>query len=83
MRCPGLPGIHWEAKRTERLRLYEAVEQAGHDAGDKLPVVAHKANHREWLAVLPLSDLLAILRASDYCLTPSSNSEGSNACEAR
>ena len=40
--CPSLPGIHFEAKRTERLHLYDAVAQARRDAGGKLPVVAHR-----------------------------------------
>ena len=45
---------------------YDAVAQAKRDAGDKLPVVAHRRNACEWLAILRLTDLLAILRESDY-----------------
>lgn len=64
--CPDLPLIHWEAKRTERLRLYDAVLQAADEAGEgSVPVVAHRKNHREWLAILRLEDLLAILRESE------------------
>ena len=66
VRCPSLPGIHFEAKRCERLNLYDAVPQARRDAGDKLPVVAHRRNNHEWLVILPLTDLLAILRESDF-----------------
>ena len=58
----GLPGIHFEAKRCERLSLYEALSQAKQDAGDKLPVVCHRRNGRQWVAVLDLTDLLALLR---------------------
>lgn len=65
--CPCLPGIHFEVKRTERLRLYDALAQASRDAGDKLPVVAHRANASPWVAILELTDLLAVLRASEYC----------------
>lgn len=65
--CPCLPGVHFEVKRTERLRLYGALAQARHDAGDKLPIVAHRANNSPWVAIMDLTDLLAILRASDYC----------------
>lgn len=64
--CPDLPGIHWEVKRTERLRLYDALAQARHDAGDKLPVVAYRANSSPWVVIMELTDLLAILRESDY-----------------
>lgn len=65
--CTCLPGIHFEVKRTERLRLYDALAQARHDGGDKLPVVAYRANTSPWVAILDLSDLLAILRESEYC----------------
>lgn len=65
--CPSLPAIHFEVKRTERLRLYEALAQATHDAKGKLPIVAHRANASPWVAILDLTNLLAILRASEYC----------------
>jgi Holliday junction resolvase len=59
-----IEGIHIEVKRTESFRLYPALEQARQDrrAGD-IPVVLHRQNGREWVAVLPAEDLLAILRA--------------------
>ena len=63
---PSLPAIHFEAKRTERLSLYTAIAQARQDAGGKLPIVAHRRNHCEWLAILPLVDLLSILRESEF-----------------
>jgi len=59
-----LPGIHCEVKRTERLSLYPAMKQAATDAGaDKVPVVFHRQNREEWLAVTRLNDLpkLAVL----------------------
>ena len=53
-----LPGIHIEVKRTERLSLYPAMKQAVNDAGtDKIPLVCHRANHQDWLAVVRLNDL--------------------------
>lgn len=67
MRSPCLPDIHFEVKRTERLRLYDALDQARHDAGDKLPIVAHRANASSWVAIMDLTDRLAILRESEYC----------------
>ncbi len=51
---------HFEVKRTSRLRLYEAVEQAVRDGGDKA-VVAHRANHKPWLAILPMDVFLNLL----------------------
>lgn len=49
-----LEGVHVEVKRTERLSLYEAVNQAENDAEGKVPVVLHRRNNREWLLVVPL-----------------------------
>ena len=50
-------GVHIEVKRTEALRLYEALEQAIGDAGEKVPVVLHRANRRPWVAIVRLDDL--------------------------
>ena len=59
--CDELPGLHLECKRTERFRLYEAVAQAAADAGPKrVPVVAHRMNRREWVAVVDLADFLLL-----------------------
>ena len=58
----GLPGIHIECKRTEKLSLYDAVNQAKRDSegSDELPVVFHRKNHCEWLAILPLEDFMKL-----------------------
>ena len=60
----GLPGIHIECKRTEALRLYEAVEQAKRDSKGKnqIPVVFHRKNNCEWLAIMPLDDFMELYR---------------------
>jgi len=52
--------VHFEVKRTERLRLYDAVDQAMRDGGDAA-VVAHKANHKPWVAILPMDAFLNLL----------------------
>lgn len=59
----GIDGVHIECKRTERLNLYEALEQAINDSreGEK-PVVMHRRNHCEWVAILRLEDFCEILR---------------------
>ncbi len=56
-----LPGIHLEVKRTEALRLWEALEQAQSDAGGSVGVVCHRANRRPWVAILSLQELIRIL----------------------
>lgn len=51
----GLPGIHIECKRVERLNTYDAVDQAKRDSRDgELPAVFHRKNHCEWLVTMPL-----------------------------
>lgn len=60
----GLPGIHIECKRTERLDLYGALDQARRDSapGD-VPVVMHRRNECDWVAILRLEDFLRIWEA--------------------
>lgn len=53
----GLPGVHIECKRTNVLRLWEAVDQAVAECGENVPVVMHRPNRREWLAIVRLDDL--------------------------
>ena len=56
-----LPGLHLEVKRVEVLRLTEALNQAEADAaGHALPVVMHRRNRGEWVAILRLDDFLAM-----------------------
>jgi len=50
-------GVHFEVKRVEGFRLYASLEQAIKDAGQKVPVVLHRANRRPWVAVVRLDDL--------------------------
>ena len=58
-----MPLLHLECKRTENLRLYDALTQAVNDAGaGKVPVVAHRRSRKEWVAILRLEDLLEIMR---------------------
>jgi len=59
----GLPGIHIEAKRTERLNLYDAISQARHDArpGD-LSAVFSRKNNCEWLVTMRLDDFMEVYR---------------------
>ena len=60
----GLPGIHIECKRTERLNLYDALAQAKHDAGQDMPVVIHRRNDCDWVVIQPLEDWIELYRES-------------------
>jgi len=58
-----LTGCHIECKRTEKLRLYDAMAQAIHDANGKaLPVVMTRKNHSPWLVVMRLDDWIELFR---------------------
>ena len=59
----GLPHIHIEAKRVERLNLYDAMEQAKRDAknGDK-PAVFHRRNRGNWLVTMELDSFMEIYK---------------------
>jgi len=51
-------GFHCEVKRTERLQLYKALEQAKNDAGDKIPYVAHRVSRKPWIVIMYAEDWL-------------------------
>jgi len=57
-----IPDVHIECKRTERFRLYEALDQAVEDAGSNIPVVLHRQNHKPWVAVVRLDDLPTLVQ---------------------
>lgn len=55
----GLPGVHIEVKRTERFKLYDAMEQAERDAKeDETPVVVTRKNNQGWIVCMRLEDFL-------------------------
>lgn len=58
----GLPGIHVEVKRTERLKLWESIDQATTDCGENIPTLLHKPNDRPWIVILELKHLPALAR---------------------
>jgi len=59
----GPAGVVFEVKRTERLNIWEAIEQAETGATNReLPVVAFRRNRSGWYAALPLDELLALLK---------------------
>lgn len=59
----GLPYIHIEAKRVERLNLEDAMSQSIHDAREgELPAVFHRKNRSPWLVTMRLEDWIEIYR---------------------
>ena len=59
----GLPGIHIECKRTERLNLYEAMAQAKADRREgEIPAVFHRKNNCDWLVIIPIENFMELYR---------------------
>lgn len=59
-----LPGVHFEVKRTERLALYDALEQAQKDAAPSaVPVVLHRRNLKPWVCVLEVGHIVPFVHA--------------------
>ena len=61
----GLPGIHIECKRVERLNLHEAMKQSIRDASwfrDGAPTVFHRRNREGWLVTMRLEDWAELYR---------------------
>ena len=52
----GLDGIHIEVKRVEALNIDKAMDQSIRDSQDKIPIVAHRKNGREWLITMRVED---------------------------
>lgn len=64
----GLPGIHIECKRVERLNISEAMKQAVKDAdAAEIPAVFHRKNREGWLVTMRLEDWMKIYADSGRC----------------
>lgn len=57
----GMPGVHWECKRVQKLNVYQALCQAIRDAGDNVPVVIHRADRQPWMVTLRLEDVVRFM----------------------
>ena len=58
----GLPGVHIEVKRVERLNIYDAIAQARRDGESKVPIVAHRKNNSEWLITMTAGEWFKLYR---------------------
>lgn len=59
----GLPGIHIEVKRVEKLNVGEAMEQAIRDSDrmlDGMPALFHRRNRKPWLVTMRMEDWLKL-----------------------
>ena len=61
----GLPGIHVECKRVERLNLSQAMAQAVRDAEkfqDGAPAVFHRSNRQPWMVTMCFHDWIQLYK---------------------
>lgn len=61
----GLPGIHVECKRVERLNLSQAMAQAVRDAEkfqDGAPAVFHRSNRQPWMVTMCFRDWIQLYK---------------------
>lgn len=59
----GLPGIHIECKRVERLNISDAMAQSIRDAKPgEMPTVFHRKNFEQWKTTMLTSDWLKMYR---------------------
>lgn len=59
----GLPGIHIEVKRVEKLNVVEAMEQSIRDSErmeDGIPALFHRRNRKPWLVTMRLEDWISL-----------------------
>lgn len=60
----GLPGIHIECKRVEKLNIETAMEQSNRDARfGEMPAVMHRKDRKQWLVTMPLVDWMELFQA--------------------
>jgi len=63
----GLPGIHIECKRVERLNLEDAMAQSKRDARQgEVPTVMHRKNNCEWLVTMRLEDWIEMYKEVEW-----------------
>lgn len=61
----GLPGIHIECKRVEKLNIPEAMRQAVRDSErfrDGMPALFHRRNRQPWLVTMRLDDWMKVYK---------------------
>ena len=60
----GLPYIHLEIKRVEKLNIDDALQQSIRDARDtEVPVVMHRKNRTEWKVTMLFDDWIKMYKA--------------------
>lgn len=69
----GLPGIHIECKRVERLQMEDFMAQAKSDAKSyEMPAVFHRKDNCSWKVTMELEDWIRLYAAfyGEQCCQP-------------
>ena len=62
----GLPGIHIEVKRTERLSIYDAMEQSSGDGRTgEVPIVMHRKDRKDWVVIMRADDFMEMYKYAE------------------
>ena len=62
----GLPGIHIECKRVEKLNIYDAVQQSVCESlPAEMPAVFHRRDNHDWLVTMRLDDWMSLYREAE------------------
>lgn len=72
----GLPDVHTECKRVERLNMGEAMEQIIRDSErfhDGAPALFHQRSRAPWLVTMKLTDWLELYESGHTVRSSSSN----------
>ncbi len=67
----GLPGIHIEVKRVEKLNIQDAIDQSIRDSkkfNDGVPTVFHRRNKNEWLVTMRFMEWIELYKEA-YIMT--------------
>lgn len=74
----GLPSIHIECKRVEKLNLDKAMEQAENDAREgEIPTVFHRKDRGKWLVTMNFDDFMNLYMNQKDFKMPEDNEDNS------
>ena len=60
----GLPGVHIEVKRVEKLNIDDALSQSIRDAREnEIPIVMHRKNRAKWKVTMLFDDWMVLYKA--------------------
>lgn len=63
----GVPGLHIECKRVEKLNLDAAYKQSVRDArAGEIPAVIHRRNGEQWKVTVSLEDFIEIWKGREH-----------------